>query len=174
MTDHDSDFDVLRRRVERLEDEREIRELMSSYGYHADAARDEAWLQQWTEEGRMDISTADHDGPGYRDKIQFVGKEQLRAFIEDDQGHHLEGFYRHSLHLQGNNVSVRIDGDEATALSYSILLQQVGAELRTLGAGVNRWLFRRVDGRWRIHERRRREVGHPESSQVLSWDGNGD
>lgn len=168
-SDSDSDLDALRRRIERLEDELEIRELLSTYGYHADAGRDEDYLHLWTEDGRMNLSTAAQDGPAYRDLVEWVGQEQLRAFIEDEQGHHMDGFYKHSLHVQGNNVSIRIDGDEAVALSYSILLHQVGAEVRTLGAGVNRWLFRRVDGRWRIHERRRREVGHPETADVLSW-----
>jgi hypothetical protein len=159
-------LELLERRVGELEDERELRELLSRYGYNADARRDEAYLDLWTDDGVMDVAMGSHHS-SYQSGKRFEGKQQLRVFITDEDAHHRPGFYGHSLHVQGNNVVVHIDGDEAVANAYSMVLQDTGERVELGSAGTNQWRFRREGGRWRIAERRRRAVGDPATDENL-------
>lgn len=158
----------LTKRVRALEDEREIRELLSRYGYNADAGRDEAYLDLFTEDGAYDISMGESHS-AYPTIVRFEGRDALRDFIKDPRAHHRPDYYRQSLHVQGNNVVVHVEGDSAVVNSYSIVLRRSDASAAYLhAAGTNRWLLERVDGSWRIKERRRREIGHPDIDENLS------
>jgi hypothetical protein len=168
---------ALEARLSHLEDERAIRELLSRYGYYADACLDDAYVALFTPDGEIDVSMgaaaeaqlaasgwARTTGP----REKWVGTQGLHAFITNPDGHHQPGFYGHSLHLQGHNIAILVDGDSAVANNYSILLQQDGATLRTLGAGINEWHFAKVDGRWLIRSRKRREIGNTETAAILT------
>lgn len=158
---------TLELRLQALEDEREIRELLSRYGYNADAKRDDAYIDLFADDGAIEISMGGDDGK-YAAGLRFEGKDALRSFIGDPAGHHRPGFYGYSLHLQNANTVIHVDGDTAVANAYSVLLQQIGPETRIVGAGTNQYTFRRVDGHWLITERRRREVGHPRTDENLA------
>jgi hypothetical protein len=149
----------LRRRIEQLEDEREIRYLVGRYGHYCDLGHEDAWADQWTDDAVYDIVTVKRNGAGYDGGIRFEGKDQLYAMIRDPVAHKL--FEGRSLHLQDFNLVIRIDGDEACAHGYSMTmlrdLETEAIEIRT--AGMVRWAFKRVDGRWRIIEKKRRKVG---------------
>lgn len=147
---------ALERRVRELEDEREIRSLLGWYAYYADGCHDQQWVDLWTDDGVYDLSSC-----------RWVGKEQLRAFISDPHVHHLPGFYGHSLHLQGTNLVIDIDEDDAVATGYNVLLHETLNVASILRIGGNRWRFRRVNGRWLMAERRHRSVGDPEFAANL-------
>jgi hypothetical protein len=145
----------LEARVQELEDERAIRELLARYGFNADCCRDEAYVDLYADDGAIEVSA----GPN---TFRCEGKEQIRAFIKDPDGHSSPGFYGKAMHLQGNNVVVHLRGDEATVNSYSVVFK--GDESMTptlLTAGNNQWALRKVEGEWLIVERRRRNVGDP-------------
>jgi hypothetical protein len=150
---------ALERRVRELEDEREIRSLLGWYAYYADGCHDEQWLGLWTDDGVYDLSAG-----------RWAGKERLREFITDPAVHHSPGFYGHSLHLQGPNLAIFIDGDEAVATGYNVLLHETFNVASVLRIGGNRWRFRRVGGRWLMAERRHRSVGEPEFASNLIHD----
>jgi hypothetical protein len=158
---------ALENRVRELEDERAIRELLARYGYHADACRDEAYLALFTEDGAYDISMgAFHSA--YPEIVRFEGKDRLREFIKDPEAHARPDYYGKSLHVQGNNLVVHLDGDHAVANSYSIVLRLGERGTYLHAAGTNQWTLERHDGQWRIKERRRREMGHPGTDENLS------
>ena len=73
--------------------------------------------------------------------------------------HHRPGFYGHTLHLQGPNLVVVIDGDDAVATGYNVLLHETASIPSILRIGGNRWRFRRAGKRWLMAERRHRSVG---------------
>lgn len=54
---------------------------------------------------------------------------------------------------QITNVTVTVDGDEATARSYFTVLQVTGQGLHPILAGEYRDRFARVEGAWRFTER---------------------
>jgi hypothetical protein len=154
-----ADSDLLARiakleaRIEELEDERAIRELLARYGYNADCCRDEAYVELYTDDGAIEVSAGDNT-------FRCEGHEQIRGFITDPKGHSAPGFYGKAMHAQGNNVVVHIRGDEATVNSYSIVLRGDGSMTPSLlTAGNNQWEMRKVDGKWLIKERRRRNLG---------------
>lgn len=153
--------------VARLEDEKAILELMAVYGFAADTPREDQWVGLFTQDGAMDMSFGSVISQ-YAVPKRWVGAEQLTEFINDPAGHRREGSYGRTLHLQGNNVVLRIDGDTAEANGYSLVVLDDGKTVTITSAGVNRWRFERIDGRWQIAERLRREPGNREFEAVLS------
>jgi hypothetical protein len=148
---------ALQVRVAEAEDERLIRELLARYGYAADASRDDEWVSLWADDGVMDLSSTTS---GYGETPRrHEGRAGLEAFITDPRGHHDPLKYGNRMHVQGNNFSCQIDGEEAIATSYSIVLLRKGDGVVLDSAGNNTWLMRKIDGVWRIQERRRRHIG---------------
>jgi len=148
-------------RVQQLEDEREIRELLSYYAYRADAGQDDQWVELWADDAVYELrSTVNYpDGTVQTLERTWTGTSGMRELITDPIGHHRPGFYRHSLHAASGNLAIRVDGDDAVAHSYSFLYQESGDVVELVSAASNRWLLRRVDGRWRLRERHRGQVG---------------
>jgi hypothetical protein len=67
---------------------------------------------------------------------------------------------------------VELDGDRATALSYSFVLRRE-AETRRIYVwrlGAARWEFERVDGAWRIHRRTHRQLDESGAGRELFGD----
>jgi hypothetical protein len=146
----------LEARIEELEDDRAIRELLARYAYNADGCRDEAYVQLYTEDGAMDLSG------GQGNVRRWQGHEALREFITDTTGHQAPGFYGRAMHVQGNNVVTHIDGDDAIVNSYSIVLAgdpNGGPKISLFSAGNNQWTLKKQGGKWLIKERRRRHIG---------------
>ena len=144
-------------RMRELEDERSIRELLSRYGFNADCCRDDEYVELFTDDAVFDMLAA--VSYGKVEKRRWEGREAVRDFITDPATHHVPGFYGHAMHVQGNNVVTHIDNDTAVVNSYSIVLHDDQGNLRLRTAGNNQWIFKKVDGKWLIKERRRREVG---------------
>lgn len=53
------------------------------------------------------------------------------------------------------------------AIAYTLLHQEHEGSVTVASAAGNRWAFRRVDGRWLVHERTRRQVGTDGFAQVV-------
>ncbi|MCW2495324.1 nuclear transport factor 2 family protein [Jatrophihabitans sp.] len=155
----------LESRLAELEDERRIRDLLARYGYYADACLDEEYYALFTDDCVMDVSSGRPEDP--YEVIRWEGQEAMRNFMAVRTAGHGDGFAGRSLHMQGNNNSIRVDGDSAVANNYSFILHQDGAEIRLVSASINEWHFRRVDGEWRFSERKRRMVGAPDTATVL-------
>jgi len=158
----ESRLNQLESKTAELEDERSIRELLAQYGYHADACRDDDYLDLWIDDCEYNIGSA----AGER---SWRGKAELAAFITDPEVHHSPGFYGHTLHLQGLNVTIRIDGDSAWAVSYNALVHEVLGKVNVIVAGVNRWKFARESASWRIVERRHRPIGNHELPDLSEY-----
>jgi SnoaL-like domain len=149
----------LEARIAELEDERAIRDLLTYYSFGADLFRGAPWVDLWTEDGLYDLvsGTADRPPTGYR------GSAELKELITGS-GMPPEGRSQH--HTQGPLV-IRVEGDRAIAEGYSVTFvnRPTGNEIWNMG--FSRWTFARVDGAWRIVERKRREVGDPEQVSVI-------
>jgi len=146
---------ALEGRVRELEDERALRELLTRYSFGADVYRGADWVGLFTPDGRYELGSRNVAG-AYNGG--FFGAEELLGLITGS-GMPAQG---RSQHHHGP-VIFHVDNDEASAQSYSITYL-LGDDGRThvFCAGFSRWTFRRVDGRWRITERDRRELGSDE------------
>ena len=174
MVDLESRIHELESRLQELEDDKAIRELLARYGYNADQGRSEAYVNLYTEDGALELS----QGPGRLDHglgpsnpapdrevvVRHQGHEELRRFITDPKGHKvIEG---NCLHFMGNNLSTRIEGDNAIAESYNMTLVRRGPEFILYNAAINRWTLSKIDGRWRIKECKRRRPGTEEFGNI--------
>ncbi|MFJ3667422.1 nuclear transport factor 2 family protein [Streptomyces sp. NPDC090106] len=156
---------ALEARLRDLEDDREIRELLARYGYYADAPLDDEYFALFTQDCVMDVSSGRGEDP--YEIVRWEGLDQMRRFLSERTAQHDNGFYGRSLHVQGNNLAVRVTGDDAVANGYSFIFHQDGPTLRLLSASLNEWHFRREAGRWKIRTRKRRMPGAPDAQEVL-------
>jgi len=149
--------EALEARVLELEDEREIRELLSRYGFTADTCNDEAFVQLYTEDGTMKLSLP--NSPLSDDPIGvWQGQDRVREFITNPIGHHSARLYGKSMHVNDNTVT-HVDGDEAVANSYQFAIVVDESGVKLMSAGNNQWQLRKVDGKWYIKERRGAYLG---------------
>jgi hypothetical protein len=86
----------------------------------------------------------------YDGVVRWEGTNQPREFITDETAHHADGFYCHSVHVQGNNVVIHIDGDVASGRS-----DEKTAKGRSRSGSAGRMAIRR---RTRTCLRRRAEA----------------
>ena len=155
-----TDLENLRSRLQALEDERAIHDVISRYAHYADLGYEQAWVEQFTEDGAYDLITVVRKGAGYAGHMRFTGHAELYEHIRDPTSHkQLEG---RSLHIQDMNLSVTVTGDTARAESYSMTLLREDNETVLRSAGMIRWTLRRVENRWLIVEKRRRMPGDPD------------
>jgi hypothetical protein len=144
----------LEARVQELEDERKIREVLSRYGFNADCHRDREYVELYTDDGVLDLSDG---GMGKYDGIvRFEGKAALYEFKTTARP---AGLHGQVMHCMGNNVVTHIDGDEAVVDSYSVVLKGSGPNVGVWTAGNNQWRLKKVAGTWLLKERRRRSIG---------------
>lgn len=148
-------------RVQELEDDRAIRDVLSRYGYTADTCKDDAFVDLYTADGAIKVaaSAKAREAFGADEWVVYEKTDGIRRFITHPKGHHRPELYGKSMHLQGNNLTTEIDGDEAVASSYQVALVAREDGPSVLSAGNNQWQLRRVDGQWRIKERRGAYLG---------------
>lgn len=160
---------ALEARVNHLEDDHAIRELLARYGYNADQGHSEAWVDLFTTDGAFDVAALQYvDGDASRQTdviMRHEGRDALRDFITDPLSHKaIEG---RSLHIMDCNLRTRISGRTATAESYNLTIVREGADMLLFNASINRWTLRKVDGQWRIEECMRRRPAAPGFDRVL-------
>ena len=147
-------------RLRTLEDESAIRDVISAYCYHADSGHDEDLITLFADEGVLSSKVAG----AYK---AAVGTSEIRAQVADPLGHHRPDLYRHGMHLLGQNLVIRVDGDTAIASSYSLLLLKRKDALEVYSASSNKWVLRRARTGWKILERSRRPLADEDFDEVL-------
>jgi len=172
----ESEHEALERKLRRLQDEQELRELLSRYGFTADLGRSREYVELYTEDGRINLGAGRWGAR--KAGNEFQGHEQLHEFITAVPHKCIEGFCQH--HALTGPLIFHIDGDEAVAEGYSLVVVQSDEatrrprscrperpEINIAGANFNRWTFRRVNLQWHIFERFNREIGSPEIHDVI-------
>jgi hypothetical protein len=171
---------ALEARLQELEADRAIRELLSRYGFNADQGRSDAWVALYTDDAVLDIALdpswqgsvglsdsapAGDASPPADDIVRREGHDELRQFILDPRLHkRIEG---RSLHLMNANLVTHITGDAATAESYNLTIVRDGSQMQVMNGAINRWELNRVNGRWLIRRCLRRRPGAAGFDQVL-------
>lgn len=136
MTDHSEELAALRARVQRLEDREEIHELIARYGRAVDDRDWEALRAQYTPDAIFDSAVG-----------RSVGVDAIIDYYDERTSAYVASYhYPHSSEIEFT------DDDHATGVVCA------HAELTIEGDTVMVALryqddYRRVDGRWRFHER---------------------
>ena len=153
------ELDQIVARLERVEDELAIRRVILSYGPAADAGETARAGALWADDGEYDW---DPTLPALH------GPDAVAAML-DGKGH--QSLIAHGVaHFAGPPL-IEVDGDRATALSYSFVLRRDDDQrVYVWRLGAARWEFTRVDGSWRIHRRTHRQLDETGAGRELFGD----
>lgn len=150
-----ADEGSLEQRVQALEDEKQIRDLMVNYGLHLDTLDFAAYSQLFAREGQWNGQTT-----GY---IPVKGPENIRATMEKAFAERTyEADHVTNVHLV-NNIRIEVDGDRATGYSkYTVLSRNESDAPYVRINGHYDDVFIREDGRWKFLSRSaRRDIPSP-------------
>lgn len=148
---------TLEERVQELEDERELRDLLARYSFNADLGRTKEYSELYTEDGAIDLRDMGLE--------RYEGPESiLKDFISAPAAADVAG---RSFHHAAPTV-FHIDGDDATGEGFSTLLfRHDDGSMAVVHANYSHWTFRRESGEWKIVERDIRLIGSREASQMF-------
>jgi len=154
MTDLEAVVNELQARVQRLDDQAAIYQLIANYGPAADSGWSEMAASLWTEDGIYDAQVGAWQG---REAIAaMISGETHRKYILEGCAHILTMPY------------ITIDGDTAVATCYGQLMRNDGDNFRVWRVTATRWeLHRDADG-WRIANRVNKLLdGDPAARELL-------
>ncbi|MEY2853198.1 MAG: hypothetical protein RL030_330 [Pseudomonadota bacterium] len=137
------DFDVLQHRVQQLEDQEQIRQVLIAYGEYLDARNYAGYAALFA-----------HDGVWTGGFGSATGPAAIQALLEKNLGKAEPGFVnKSSFHLMTTEV-VQVTGDTATARSrYLFYTATPDNKPGTALAGRYVDEFVREDGKWKIQRR---------------------
>lgn len=148
-------FRTVERRLQRLEDERAIEQMIARYGPLVDAGEADAAAALWAEDGTYQV-----EGWTMRNRAEVA------AMVRSPEHQSLIG--HGCCHFLGPAV-VTVNGDEAVAVCESVLLVHRDGRFMVARAGANHFRLRRTDRQWQITARTTRALdGNPEARQLLS------
>jgi uncharacterized protein (TIGR02246 family) len=142
-------------RVQALEDERAVYELMASYGPAVDSNSREEAARLWISDGVYDVDVG-----------EWRGQDAIAAMLSED-------FHQSCLadgcSHQVSISKVTVDGDTAVATGYMQLIVRNGETFELRRQTVQRWELVRTDEGWRIAHRTGRLIdGGPEARGLLA------
>ena len=141
-------------RLRRLEDDRDIRQLIASYGPAVDAGDPDASARLWATDGVYDVD-------GWR----MEGRADVHAMISSEA--HQKLVRKGCSHFLGPCV-VTVDGDDAVAVCESLVLIRDGDGYRVWRATAHHFALRRIDDQWQITTRTSRVLdGNPDAHALL-------
>jgi SnoaL-like domain len=145
---------VLERRLQRLEDEVAVLRLVNSWGPAVDTGSSEAAAALWHEDGVLESDLSHLQGPG-----------AVFAMVESDGQQAL--ITQGCAHVQSAPI-VRIDGDEAQAVTYSQVYLHSDDGHTVWRVSANLWEFARTPVGWRVTRRANRVIdGSTEAHEIL-------
>jgi uncharacterized protein (TIGR02246 family) len=154
MTDI-ADIEDLAARLRRLEDDRDIRQLIASYGPAVDAGDPDAAARLWATDGVYDVD-------GWR----MESRADVHAMISSQA--HQKLVANGCSHFLGPCV-VTLADDEAVAVCESLVLIRDGDGYRVWRATAHHFVVRRFDDRWQITTRTSRVLdGNPDAHALLT------
>jgi hypothetical protein len=140
----DGSLDELRVRVRALEDEAAINRLIMTYGPSADAGLTSLAGGLWLEDGLYDW---DAEGSPYE------GGGAVDAMLQGD-GH--QGLIARGVAHFAGPLLIELDGDEATAINYSLIMRREGDRHYLWRVSAVRWDVARTPSGWRVRRRTNR------------------
>lgn len=154
MTDTEQRIARLEERLQLLEDEQAVARVVAAYGPLVDAGLDDAVAALWEPDGVYDV-----------DEIYMAGREQISAMVRSRR--HQQWIEGGCAHFVGP-PHVTVDGDEATAVCYSLMVVHQDGKFVVRRATANHWRLRRSEAGWRVTVRTNRVLdGRPESPRLL-------
>ncbi len=162
-------LDELNERVQTLEAELAIRNLMTRYGLAADCGEAEIAADCFAEDGLYTVAAPRAGRSGEHDDLVLEGRAAIADMLRSDLHQSMLPFTAHTT----GPSEFCIENDTATAtatataIGYSrIYLQEEGSP-RLMRLAVNRWRFIKTGGSWKIRERHSHLVGDEATASML-------
>jgi len=153
-----TESDELAARLRRLEDDRDIRQLIASYGPAVDAGDPDAAARLWASDGVYDVD-------GWR----MEGRADIPAMVASAAHQNLVA--KGCCHFLGPCV-VTVTGDSAVAVCESLVLVRDDRDVqgyRVWRATAHHFVLSRIDDRWQITTRTSRLLdGNPDAHALLT------
>jgi len=149
----ESQLRLLSKRVEALEDEREIQSVMTRYALAVDSNDAEATSQIYAEDCTIDI-----DGDWF-----FNGREETKQIVTGDVH---QSILPNCAHLMGP-FAVRLKGNRATASGYATIFVRREGEVTIWRQSYQCWELVKRDGRWQALKRTSRSTGREDGQALL-------
>ena len=127
-------------RIALLEDREAIRELIARYGPLADAGDCAGAAALWTDDGVYEVG-----GFG-----SYTGRAAIQTLLEGES--HQGLIHGGAAHVLSPPV-IDLDGDRATARTYSVVFRKSGDNWEAHRASANMWHLVRVAGEWKVARR---------------------
>ena len=156
-SDLEAELAELRARVQALEDDRAIRNLLARYGHTADTGDLDGFVDLYTADAVIDLPAMSGEGTDLsgatvtEGRMAWKGRDAIRSYTAMVPDHL-------RMHLQ-DNIVTHIDRDTAVAHAYQVSLTKKDGLTSIVGASNNQWQFQRIDGQWRMKERRAAYLG---------------
>jgi hypothetical protein len=150
-------LDELSARVRRVEDELAIQRVILSYGPAADAGLAALAASRWLEDGEYDWDAG---------SSPFEGRAGVQAMLEGEV--HQELISKGAAHFSGPTL-IDVDGDRATALTYSLVMRR-DADARRFylwRVGAARWDLERHGSSWKVRRRTIRLLDESDGGRLL-------
>jgi hypothetical protein len=156
---------TLEQRVRAIEDTLAIHQIIMSYPLAIDTRNLDHVTTAWMQDGVFDRGAADparHSG-------DFDGAYGIDHILQEVGGPALQKAREGGLAHIMTSPRITVDGDEAVATGYTLLVMRDGDGYRVQRPTANRWdLVRGADG-WRIKRRTLRLIdGSSESRELFS------
>lgn len=149
---------ALEARLQLLEDQQAISQLVASYGPLVDAGEAERVAALWTEDGVYDV-----------EEYYMGNPAEIEAMVRSDAHQGLIG--AGCSHFLGP-AHVTVDGDSAVAVCESVLLVRHKGRVFPARIGVNHWELTRTPDGWRTTRRTTRGLdGSAETRALLASTG---
>ena len=152
MTDEER-LALLESRIGVLEDEREIRDVLTRYGLCVDSGDADATVALYTLDCVIDIDAS----------VVMNGREEARFIVESPA--HQEILPR-CAHVMGP-FTVALNGTTAVATGYATVFVRDDGKPGVWRQSFGRWELEKQDGRWLIVRRVSRSVGHPDAGGLF-------
>jgi len=154
-TQYDDRLAALEARLQMLEDQLAVQQLLNRWGPAVDTGNSAAAAALWTDDGVLESEISYLDGPA--DVAAMVESEGQQSLIR--QG---------CAHVQAFPL-ITVEGDRATATGYSrVYLHQEDGSYEVWRVSANRWEFARTTSGWRATRRTNHVIdGGPEARALL-------
>lgn len=143
----------LEARLQSLEDQSAIYQLLARYGPAVDSRSEDAAAALWAEDGRYDFGG-----------VPLVGASEVGRLVNLET--HVGYVKRGCTHVIGMPL-VHVDGDRATATGYSRVYVHDGDGWKVERASANRWELVRTDQGWKVANRVNRLMDGSADGQTL-------
>jgi hypothetical protein len=124
----------------------------------------------FTPDGALDLAMGASYGE-FAVTRRWEGSAELHHYLADPDGLWDKSWYGNVMHVQGNDVDITVEGGVAIATSYALSVISRDGGLQLVGASANRWQLEKIDGVWRIRERKFRPVAHEEFAGMVLGEG---